>query len=154
MVRYGCDMIRKIRKLANGHVCVCKRKSQNTASHPSPRMDAKAHSLSKKGTTATSGETTGVCWHTIASSENGRLEWEQKIEKRKEDDRDEDVPHALQILLPALSRRQRGVVLVPQLVQLRAPTGTAAPLLARFWGVMLRGGGGGAGLDLPFRPLV
>ena len=32
-------------------------------------------------------------------------------------------PHALQMLFPASSRRQRGVVLVLQFAQLRAPTG-------------------------------
>ena len=35
---------------------------------------------------------------------------------------EQHLPHALQMLLPASSRRQRGVVLVPQLAQLSAPT--------------------------------
>ena len=50
-----------------------------------------------------------------------------KYEKREDGGRDkisrsQHSPHALQMLFPASSRRQRGVVLVPQFAQASAPT--------------------------------
>ena len=42
--------------------------------------------------------------------------------KKKKQPKKKDSPHALQILLPTSSLLQSGVVLVPQLAQLRAPT--------------------------------
>ena len=57
----------------------------------------------------------------------------------------QDVPQALQILFPASSLLQSGVVDVPQLAQLNAPTVAAAPGVFAFMRIFPLGSGDAAG---------
>lgn len=91
------------------------RRSTTRASH-SPYWFIRQDKIDKMGETIFSNSACPSKARAASRHQRGR---EDKIGEKTWNSHS---PHALQMLLPASSRRQRGVVLVPQLKQLRAPT--------------------------------